>query len=542
MTEVSKVRYSENNDTLRLAENGLGQIHLYAEGEYGGETVDHYRELGFETITRFSNGHHVRSGAGNDIFDFTQLNRVHSTIVGRLEDFDPTRDEIWIRGKRLDLSNLPPSVRIVEWNGNHDDRDADPQQWLLLEANGGHVFYSLHGARVDMDGTGGSNSGTQEAHFTYGQLNFSEMRDVRYTNPFNYVPAGYKPIGGVVLNDLPLGRPYPDWGDSDANDVRTPLIGSKRGDLIAAGLNDDLVKGLSGRDVIWGGDGHDTIFGGWGGDRIFGNFGRDHIYAGRGDDFADGAYGNDWLNGGLGEDTLKGGAGDDTIFGGSEHDLLRGGNGQDTLYGGSGDDRLFGNLGADRIFGGTQHDMVQGGYGSDYIDGGAGSDILKGGGGADTVIGGNGDDVLYGGLGVDRIAGGRGNDRLYGGIGEDALYGGTGADRLFGGSGSDRLAGGLGNDDLWGGGGSDTFIFFHGSGRDVIRDYELEKDTIYFSGEKISIDYILKNGIESRHGLELRLDLSSSILLEGLDRKDMFPPLEEDCLLRSALEICFDVL
>jgi len=61
-------------------------------------------------------------------------------------------------------------------------------------------------------------------------------------------------------------------------------MGSTKGDLIAAGLNNDSVNAGGGNDKIWGGSGHDTINGGTGNDTIEGGTGNDILYGGSGAD------------------------------------------------------------------------------------------------------------------------------------------------------------------------------------------------------------------------------------------------------------------
>ena len=264
-----------------VAKNGTSQIHFYSGGF--DRATDHWDNLAFAPIIEFSHGHHARSGGGNDTFNFQNINNVANVIVGRLEDFDPSRDEIRIEGDFLDFGNLPSNVRIVEFNGAHHEKGSHPQQWLLIAtAAGGHIFYALEGARIDMNGHGGSNSGSHEHHFILeSQLpDFSTLKDVIYTNPDNIVPDGFSSLTGVTINDI----------DVDAADVMSPIIGSAGDDLIAAGLNDDLVHGFAGHDRIWGGSGNDTIYGNEGNDIIYGNEGNDILSGGSGADSFCGSF------------------------------------------------------------------------------------------------------------------------------------------------------------------------------------------------------------------------------------------------------------
>ena len=326
--------------------------------------------LGYNGITTFSHGHHVRTGGGSDIINFKNLGEVNDVVVGRIEDYDHSRDQILIEGTELDLFNLPANVRIVEYNGDHNDSGSYSQQWLLIDTGGGHIFYSLEGARVDMTENGGANSGTQEYHFIQSAPNFSSLSDVQFINQKNIVPDGYSPNGGTTINDV----------DEDAADVSAEILGTGSGDLIAAGLNDDTARGKGGSDFIWGGSGYDTIYGGGGADTIEG---------GAGDDLILGKAGNDLIFGDHGSDTLKGNNGNDQLRGLSGNDVLRGQNGQDTLHGHKGDDSLFA---------GADDDEIYGGYGDDLLYGGPGQDILTGGPGADTFEFTNGDLIDWDGL------------------------------------------------------------------------------------------------------------------------------------------------
>ncbi len=75
------------------------------------------------------------------------------------------------------------------------------------------------------------------------------------------------------------------------------------------------------------------------------------------------------------------------------------------------------------------------------------------------------------------------------------MNGGGGADILYGGSGKDRLTGAKGADTLNGGDGADVFIFGKGFGKDRVRDFEDDRDTVriddaLWTGEK-SVEDVL---------------------------------------------------
>lgn len=248
-----------------VAQSGKGQIHIYAQA--GDDQID----LDFsESITGFSHGHHARGDRDgvedrfSDTFNFVSLQHVGTgdIVVGRLEDFD-SFDKIAIEGEIIDLNALPDNVRIVEFNGAHNDTQTNPQKWILISTNaGGHVFYSLEGARVDMTMDGSANSGHQEGHFIQPhQLpDFATLQDVKFVDLHNHVPIADASVDGKIINDH----------DATPADVREVIEGSASDDLIAAGLNADLVMAGEGDDVIWGGTGADTIYGGEGDDVIDG--------------------------------------------------------------------------------------------------------------------------------------------------------------------------------------------------------------------------------------------------------------------------------
>jgi Ca2+-binding RTX toxin-like protein len=179
------------------------------------------------------------------------------------------------------------------------------------------------------------------------------------------------------------------------------------------------------------------------------------------------------------DDNLIGGSGNDSIDGRDGNDILRGLGGNDTLFGEIGRDKLFGGANNDILWGGAGKDLLKGGNGRDTLYGDADNDRLHGGGGKDLLKGGNGKDILYGDGGRDRLEGGAQSDKLFGGSGNDKLFGNSGRDILNGNSGRDILNGGTGADQLTGGSGADTFVFKDGYGKDAIRDFQNDVDTIH---------------------------------------------------------------
>jgi Ca2+-binding RTX toxin-like protein len=375
-------------------------------------------------------GHHVFGGQGNDRFEFIGLGGSNQRVIGRIDDFDPSRDTIWVDGQLVDLYDPPENVRVVALNG---------QQWLLIDER---ILYSLDGARhrsatVAADGKNADE--LQEDHFIDWPRQWSkhvpQSATVRYHDPVNAVPEKY-------FEDVP--------GDRNRISASSKLVeGTSGADFILGAQNvDNLMRGGQGGDYIWANRGDDTINGGAGADTIDGFFGNDVIY---------GQYGKDIINGNKSHDLIYGGPGNDTISGGLDNDTIHGGIGWDLVFGGSEHDKVFGNAGNDRLFGGP---------------------------GNDTIFGSNGHDKLYGDFGNDILRGGSHNDLLDGGSGHDRLAGGTGEDSLTGGWGQDLLLGGEGVDLLRGGPGEDTFIFHSprdaptGRTKDTIVDFQRGIDTL----------------------------------------------------------------
>lgn len=414
-----------------------GKNHTWGDHSWNKGSEPFVSAFGYsETITKLAAGFHIRTGDDyrySDIIDFIELDKVESWVIGRIEDFDPGRVELRIEGKTLDFDNLPSNVRIVEYNGAHNDPGSYAQQWLLIDTGQGHLFYSLEGVRVDMNGDGLSNMGDQEAHFDLRIPNLSQLKDVPYINQFNYVPRGLTPDGGLRINDK----------DERAEDVLLAIEGSASGDLIAGGLNDDTVNAGAGNDIVWGGSGHDS------------------------------------LNGNAGADDLKGGSGNDVLIG---HD------GYDRLYGDDGNDRLYGNAGNDSLQGANGNDALNGGTGADQMNGGSGNDAYAIDSTGDRVIeaAGDGRDRINASIDIDlaRTGGVYANveDVVLQGAGNIDARGSAAHNTLIGNSGANILAGRNGNDSLTGGAGADTFLFQKYYDRDIVTDFQNNADTLRVLG------------------------------------------------------------
>ena len=182
--------------------------------------------------------------------------------------------------------------------------------------------------------------------------------------------------------------------------------------------------------------------------------------------------------------------------------------GRDVIRGDSTDDIINGLDGRDVIFGRSGYDEIDGGDGADLIFGGKGFDILVGGGGRDKIFGGADGDI---------IDGGAGRDFLKGGSGDDAISGGNGRDHIWAGTGDDLVIGGAGRDWLHGGQGADTFAFTTGDGRDKVRDFDVEQDTILLDGTDItSFEEVLENASGGFFGTSINYGSGDVVHLTGV--------------------------
>jgi Ca2+-binding RTX toxin-like protein len=385
----------DGNDILIGSIVGRGQIHM--NGGTGNDRfiLDLTNDAGRQ-------GHHVYGGRDNDTFEFTNTDKINARVLGRIDDFDVSRDSIKVEGRLLDMKNLPDDIRVVSWQG---------QQWLSIDNK---ALYALEGAR----------DGGLEQHFQDLPGNIANLKTVAFIDQKNFVPDHM--VNESALNLI-------ERRDSD-----THITGTGGDDWIV----DEVLTRTNGGNV--------TIDAGG---RITAGNGNDVVDAGKGDDTVYGGSGHDKIAGGVDEDRLYGEGGNDILFGGSESDRLDGGSGHDRLYGGTGDDSLYG---------GGNNDVLVGDDGDDYMSAHWGHDRMWGGNGNDRMYGGNGNDQMYGQSGNDYLDGGGLNDRIHGNDGNDGLIGGSGSDSLYGGNGNDWIRGGEGKDIAYGGAGADAFVFYKG--------------------------------------------------------------------------------
>lgn len=418
----------QGNDYLFAKKIGYGQFHLY-----GGEDNDTLvMDLNNTGSTWGWQGHHGFGGEGADQFRFQNVSGATNTLFGRIEDYDHSRDTIWLEGTQINLNSLPSNVKIVNYDG---------QQWLVFD---GKAAYALEGARKAAGQHNGEEdhfigSSKAEANAILAIMNGSSA--VAYIDQLNFVPYQlYSAVEASLNRTISFNTVKPN--PNDENTWQSTVTGTSAADWIYSG------EGLS-----------DSIYGGAGDDVIDASGGRDTVYGGEGNDMIAGGLDDDILYGGNGNDTIYGGSENDALYGENGNDYLHGGTGNDTLYGGAGNDTLYGGHGNDTLNGGAGADRLYGEDGNDRLNGDAGNDSLYGGAGNDSLYGGNDNDLIYGGAGADRLYGDAGNDTLYGDNGNDQLFGGAGSDSLYGGAGNDTITGGAGQDIVWGGAGADVFVF-----------------------------------------------------------------------------------
>lgn len=224
------------------------------------------------------------------------------------------------------------------------------------------------------------------------------------------------------------------------------------------------------------------------------------------------------LGTGIAKATLLGNA-DLSLSGSAASNSLYGNDGRNTIRGEGGNDRIWGEDGSDFLYGDNGNDRVFGDDGWDWLSGGNGSDALVGGHGVDVLLGGSGNDRLYGGTSRDTLFGGDHNDRLYGGSGTDNLVGNDGDDTLFGGSDKDRLDGGNGDDIYVGGMGRDVFIFR--SGRDAVRDFTDNVDTLAIKSDLLggskSVPNALDHATDIGDHIAFHFDNGDVLVLNNVD-------------------------
>ena len=560
---------SNSNDTIFSVANGSGQVHVSGNG--GDDVINlDFTAQGQGTYNPnaprdfWIGGHHAYggesggssgSGAGRDVFNFTNLHNVDGVTVGRIEDFDASRDAIQISGTKLDLTPGSGTTngyawKVVHWDADPTDSAIGTQQWLAINTNGGVVFYALEGARIAIEGDGASNGAQQERHFIWhdylpkdssGRVTEASvwaLRAVPYVDPVNLIPLkderglAYVPeAGGLYLNDY----------DQTISALKSSVVGSKQGDLIAAGVNNDRVFAYDGDDTVWGGSGDDYIDGGRGDDMLFGGPGGD-VFAFRSGD------GNDVISDF--DNTQDQIAINNVII--DPNDLPSG----VSLSTGRGIDGVMIRFGNEDTVNLRDVDLSEWKSPSEEkttysnlninkfaTDGGDGKDVIVGTSGDDTVSGGANDDGIAMMSGSNYVSGGTGADILIGGFDNDTLSGDSGNDVLIGDisnfiGGRDWIDGGAGDDLMSGLAGVDVFKFNPNDGNDTISQIELdvvhpESSLATGADFQSGIDKILLKGfgfsnsaeafshVTDVNGVATFSDQGTNILFTGLSRADL---------------------
>ncbi len=389
-------------------------------------------------------GFHAYGEEGADRFEITNVAGAQRFLQSRIDDFDASRDSIWLQGVQLDLYNLPSNCWIIEHNG---------QQWLLIGTtttiSSANVMIGLEGAR--------EFANEEEDHFLW--VNFAES-DVfensintsmvrTFIDQINYVP--YALYSGINFGSNRIEATNVQNGSANGDYIFTVHQPTENTPVPnGQGANENLINGLGGNDVINAGHGADTIYGGDGNDSVAGGIDPDQLHGDAGADLIYGGSEADNLYGGAGADGLWGGTGADLVDGGADNDTIYHMNGADTISGGTGIDTfvflpgtslvmsLFDSTSNQGIvFSGIEH--ITGGIGADSLTGNSQNNILTGNDGNDWMTGFGGNDSLLGGAGADTLYGIQGTDTLNGGAGHDWLSGGDGVDVMTGGSGNDQF-------------------------------------------------------------------------------------------------------
>lgn len=331
------------DDILEASVPDRGQVHMFAATGNDWFILD---------VTKIANangaqGHHAYGGNGHNTFQFANIDKNLSPILGRLDDFDPSSDQILIDGTAIDLADLPKTITLSSGNSvfvrvieiDHPEFAAENLGAQHFLAIGDNIFYALEGARDLGNGTSGLTG--EERHFLHPDA-LTALRNaetVDYVNPVNFVPHDFYAHreDDLTLSWVPQGLDV--TGDPGENSA-VNMFGGKGNIDAHSSTGAQTMRGTLGDDVINGNTGNDTIYGDYGDDLIAGGIDNDTLYGGPG---------NDIIWGGDGDDRLYGGRGNDILFGGRGNDLLVGGEGDDVLVAGRGDNVLVGAGGDDSI-------------------------------------------------------------------------------------------------------------------------------------------------------------------------------------------------
>ncbi|BDA67764.1 hypothetical protein CAL7716_019300 [Calothrix sp. PCC 7716] len=132
--------------------------------------------------------------------------------------------------------------------------------------------------------------------------------------------------------------------------------------------------------------------------------------------------------------------------------------------------------------------------------------ILTGNANTNILIGTPDDDNISGFGGNDFLFAASGNDSVFGDNGNDLISGGAGDDFLDGGSGVDRLIGGTGNDIFFFS--DDPFVGSTANPPDVLTDFQIGQDRLFFSSDKLGI-----NNLSFQTGISGQLSGDSNLIV-----------------------------
>lgn len=336
--------------------------------------------------------------------------------------------------------------------GTHGAQDSD---WLLFEASDDD-----EPVRVILDEVAGNaaNSGTADGGYVQSRsgetLDIDDVENFDASgNLYGFLDGLDVEIGGRAIDDRDATAATVGYNYGIGASAQLEIDGSNVGNIIIAGYDNDIVRGLGGNDILFGGNL---------------KFLNNPNLAGITTD---------------GRDELYGGTGNDSIVFESDNGVIDGGDGADTLY--LTNYALGTKTAADWTADGfLRFDLesltASNGYGGANVNSQDRTNY-KSGTGFGRVTMSNMESVIATGMGaIDYKAAGANTPELtftnqqnqLGYSGNLDLRGSSGDNTLYASNGTDVLEGRAGNDLLSGGDGNDDFYFFlqdeAGDGVDVI--------------------------------------------------------------------------
>ncbi|MEO0588554.1 MAG: calcium-binding protein, partial [Planctomycetota bacterium] len=491
-TAESVFNSPDNTTTNAFLRTRTGGVEIFEQygGDDSSDTADGIERIDYRFDTRNGSPSNASFRVGNEDEALARNN----TGDGNSEFFIGTREDDFFSGAGGADLIFTGDGRDTAFGGSSADHLHGSRGTNLLYGGGSGDFYYWNRAFTATNRIEDDNNGSGDVL----QADFDVWALSR---------AVADPDGTDQSLELAYANPNTPTRDMSSFEILEQFTGSLNADGIEHarfnGVWYDLqsefsTTGTSENDLIVEAQtGGRSVDGGGGMDALFGNGGADRQRGQGGDDFLDGGGGKDRLFGGNDDDMLRGGAGADVMNGGSGKDtadyrfsekavtvdLDKGtGKGGDA----NGDklkkiENVKGSANADKIYGNKGENDLKGENGNDLIRGRNGDDMIFGNGNADRVYGDAGKDKVYGGRGADKVWGNDGNDAVWGDAGNDTVYGQDGRDKVYGGAGKDVVIGGDGNDVLVGGGGRDMFRVGVGTGRDTIRDWQVDIDKIQFA-------------------------------------------------------------